>query len=140
MAMPVSGGARAGLSTRRIAQENMSSLQTLLHCLLISGGKYTTINHPHQSSTVLSTINNNNVIAGAYTDSANVEHGFTLQNGKVTTIDYPGAANTVVGQVNDNGAIAGTYYDSSYSTWEGFVLRNGTFTKISDPAASTQLW
>jgi hypothetical protein len=40
--------------------------------------------------------------------------------------------------VNDNGVIAGTYYDSSYHMWAGFVDINGTFRKVSDPAAPTE--
>jgi len=110
----------------------------VFHGFSYFGGIYTAINYPNEPSTIVSTINNNGVIAGAYLDSSNLEHGFIAQSGQFTRIDYPGAANTIVSQVNGNGVIAGTYYDSSFTTWEGFVVVNGRFQKISDPAASTQ--
>ena len=112
--------------------------QGIFHGFAYSGGKYIAINYPGQPSTVLSSINNKGVLAGGYTDASNVEHGFVEQGGKFTKVYYPGAAATIVSQVNDNGVVAGTYYDSSFSTWQGFVWVNGSFHRITDPAAPTQ--
>jgi hypothetical protein len=127
-----------GINIHGVVVGSYQDSSGVFHGFRYSGGKYTRLDYPHAQSTVVSSINNNGVISGAYTDSSNVEHGFTAQNGTFTTIDYPGAANTSVGQVNNNGIVSGTYYDSAFTTWTGFLLENGRFKKISDPAASTE--
>lgn len=128
-----------GINQNDVVVGSYQDSQGIFHGYVYTGGKYVAVNFPGQPSTVLSTINDNGVIAGAYTDSSNVEHGFVRANGKYRTLDYPGAANTIISQVNDNGVVAGTFYDASYSTWQGFVWINGTFSQpISDPATPTQ--
>jgi hypothetical protein len=49
----------------------------------------------------------NEEIVGAYTDSANARHGFTLIRGNFSTVDVPNATSARVARVNDLGQIVG---------------------------------
>ena len=61
-------------------------------------------------------INNSGTIAGFYTNSWDLEHGF--YDGK--SYDFPGAASTFVQGINDSNTIAGYYYINGESSFHGF--------------------
>lgn len=97
---------------------------------------YATIAFPHALSTSANGINNNNVIAGSYLDSASFQHGFTYNAGKYTRVDFPGASATAVLGINDNGDLVGVYQVPGPLNFHGFLRRDGQFHKINAPAAT----
>src|SRR4051812_8327338 len=64
---------------------------------------------PGAKSQIVFSINNHNVVAGSFRDSANVEHGFfgPLDGSNWTTFDAPfeGTTGTEARSINDHGAI-----------------------------------
>jgi YVTN family beta-propeller protein len=62
-----------------------------------------------------------------------VTHCFSLISGVFSTIDFPGATFTQAASINNVGEIVGSYNDSQ-GVGHGFLLSNGTFTSITDPA------
>lgn len=91
---------------------------------------------PNAVSTVTAAINNFGDIAGFYTDSSNVIHGFIDDNGTFTTVDPTGSTETELLGLNDNGIADG------FAVINGFqhgILYN-SLTKmftILDPLGST---
>jgi hypothetical protein len=53
--------------------------------------RFTTIDYPGSTETILFRINVSGQIVGAYFDGPNVVNGFLLQGGSFSTIDVPGA-------------------------------------------------
>ncbi len=108
-----------------------------------TNGDITTINVPgagtgDKQGTQPTSINASGVIAGMYTDSNSVYHGFIDANGTFTNpIDAPGAVATVPTSIDAAGDIAGVYADST-GLMHGFVrTAGGTITTFSAPGAST---
>ncbi|MGA7868364.1 MAG: PEP-CTERM sorting domain-containing protein, partial [Stellaceae bacterium] len=85
-------------------------------------------------ATTATAINNSGEIAGFYTDSAGVVHGFTDNAGMFTTIDPTGSTSTMLLGLNDNGLAVGTYIDAA-GVVHGllFDLNNDTFENVDDP-------
>src|SRR6266536_477518 len=87
--------------------------------------------------------NPNGAIAGYYTDSAFVSHGFLRdRNGGFTTFDAPGAG-TGAGQgtcsfaISPAGEITGYYFDGTNAT-HGFLRhQNGVITTFDVPGSGT---
>jgi hypothetical protein len=84
--------------------------------------------------TTATAINNAGTIAGFYTASNGVTHGFIDQAGTFTTIDPTGSTSTMLLGLNDNGFAVGTYTDSA-GVMHGllFDLNNDTFQNIDEP-------
>jgi hypothetical protein len=89
-------------------------------------------------------------IAGTYTDSNNVHHGFLRSPmGKFTTFDAPGAGNgSYEGtgcnsdcpiSLNDSGAIMGTYIDSNL-VYHGYLRTPDGKIVTVDPSGSDFTW
>jgi hypothetical protein len=80
-------------------------------------------------------LNSRGDIAGRYTDSANVMHGFVrTADGTVTSFDGPGAPlDTVTSGINARGYVVGAYV-SSDSVEHGFLRApDGTITSFDYP-------
>jgi hypothetical protein len=73
-------------------------------------------------------------MVGVYVDAGGIAHGFLLDRGVVTTIDVPGAVGvTQPFAIKNHGQIVGISSDGVRR--RGFLLRNGTFTRITPPGA-----
>ena len=93
---------------------------------------------PGAVATVAFGINNQNVIAGSYFDSAGVEHGFFGPlNGTYTTFDYGGTSiGTEPRAINDNGDLTGFAPDPSFAVGAEFLRQaNGTIVTIEKNGA-----
>jgi hypothetical protein len=89
------------------------------------------------------TLNENDTVAGAISDSNNVTYSFIrTSHGVVTTIidpsasEAPGAPGTEAFTINDAGIVSGLYGDSN-GVLHGFQWRNGAFTTFDAPGAGT---
>jgi uncharacterized membrane protein len=86
------------------------------HGFLLDDGKYYLIDYPGATDTVAYSINEHGTIAGTYTDSSGVDHGFVLKDfpekPKWQTVDAPGAQDTKVAAINENDTLAGTVTNS----------------------------
>ena len=73
-------------------------------------------------------------IAGNYTDSNAISHGFLrLGNGTVTApIDPAGSVNTYAIGLSLNNTFAGVYFDSS-GAFHAFLFAGGTYTPVNAP-------
>lgn len=81
-------------------------------------------------------INDNNEIAGWYSDSSRNMHGFLKSGSTFTPIDYPSAKNpygTSITGINNAGKMVGSYWDGSMS--HGFLYDHGSFTDFNFPGA-----
>lgn len=96
--------------------------------MLTSSG-YATLKYPGSFFTVLTGINQNNVIVGYYGNSyADFPKGFKYANGKFTLIKFPGAAATMPSAIHDNGVVVGTYVVGNFENPpHGFMFQNGTY-------------
>ena len=82
---------------------------------------YTTIDVPGATSTSAFGISDSGNVAGGYTDSSGVSHGFLMTGSTVTTVDYPGAGGTTHPySANDSGEVVGIYHVCMFS-W--FLVR-----------------
>ena len=83
-------------------------------------------------------INNAGTVAGSYTDTSAVSHGFSLSNGTYTPVTYSGpdvSGTWVDGGINDAGDIVGEYQTTS-GACNGFLLSSGTYTPLTYPTAT----
>jgi YVTN family beta-propeller protein len=71
-------------------------------------------------------------IVGAYVDSGNHIHGFSLANGKFTTVDVPNSTFTWITGINPEGDFVGFYFDQG-GNQHGFVERDGSFMTVEVP-------
>jgi hypothetical protein len=86
----------------------------------------------HYDGTIVQDINNAGVVAGLFTDSNGVVHGFTKSGDQYQTFDVPGADFTAVQGINSQGDLSGVY--RSGGVRHGFVLlRNGRLITIDVP-------
>ena len=110
-----------------------------LHGFLKDKEAFTVIDFPGAAATLVSRINAQEQIVGAYSKEGNtpafaLPHGFLLQDGAFTRIDFPGARRTQPFGINDRGQIAGGYFDAE-GVSQSFLLDNGTFSTIDLPGA-----
>lgn len=116
------------------------ALLLLIACMPIvmaqGGGTYTQIDVPGAIGTVGYAVNSAGDVAGIYTDSSYVQHGFVLSGGTYTTIDYPGASGTELFGLNDVGQVVGT---TATTPTLGFLydIHTQTFTTVSYPGATS---
>jgi hypothetical protein len=97
--------------------------QKFVSFLRSGSGKYVILSLPGAINFTANAINDSQQIAGWYTDSSNVSHGYIRQaDGTFTFLDEPDAASlgTFVNAMNNSGAVTGYYYDSQFSS-HGFV-------------------
>jgi hypothetical protein len=105
-------------------------------------GSFVTVDPPGSTSTAPSAITPDGTIAGYYSDTGGVQHGFLrTPGGSFTTVDPPGSTLTYINSVAPSGEIVGVYCDTAYCASQGgfaqnhgFVLAsNGTFTRFDAP-------
>jgi probable HAF family extracellular repeat protein len=88
--------------------------------MIYKSGKCTTVNFPGAASTSAKSMNKKGQIAGWYTDTKGVFHGFVKTGKTYQTLNYPGATNTLAFHLNDQGRVAGWYQDTA-GVDHGFV-------------------
>jgi hypothetical protein len=104
-----------------------------------NAGSYTFFDVPgvdkvNNVGTIVSDISNAGVVAGAFTDSHGVFHGFTKTGDHYQTFDVPGANYTFLQGINNQGDVCGIYHIGAVR--HGFVLlRNGKLITIDVPGA-----
>ena len=104
------------------------------------GGEIITFDPPGSVYTTPTSINAIGAIAGLYTDSSDLVHGFLrYPDGTITSFDPPDSTYTAAVSINRDAAIAGFYYDSR-SDIHGFVRApDGAITTFDiTRATSTQ--
>ena len=103
------------------------------HGWILTPHSYATLDFPGSNSTSLSGINKWNVIVGsALNPTTGRSYGFKHANGTFTKIKFPNAVQTTTTAINDNGVIVGGYeLGSSENPWYGYILKHGTFKKLS---------
>jgi hypothetical protein len=131
-----------------------SQFQAFVSLPFYEGAKNIIFSVTNSVSTFCYGINDFNVAAGTYQDSAGVSQGFVrTAEGAITTIDAPGAATTpgsepcpvqaggtpiagtTVEGINNLGDVSGHFFDTSYNE-HGFMLSHtGKFTQIDVPGA-----
>jgi uncharacterized membrane protein len=91
--------------------------------------------------TTPTSINVNGVVAGWYSDSAYMAHGFVrLGNGQITEFDPPGLVGTFAVSINLRGQIVGhaSLVDGSSATTHGFLRSpNGAIFQFDVPGATS---
>jgi len=82
--------------------------------------------------------NSTHEVAGDFTDSDGVTHGFVLSKGVFTTVDVPGAAFTQINGINAPGRLAGTYSETGdlEENARGYFSSKGDFDTIHPPQSS----
>jgi hypothetical protein len=148
------GEALCGFVIQNTPPFNVPPVQSQGFVSLRNGAKTEIFSVKNSVQTFCEDINDFNIAAGSYQDSAGVWHGFTrTTDGTITTIDAPGAsttpgsepcpvqdgqggttvAGTLVHGINKFGDISGHFFDTSYNE-HGFVLSHtGKFTQIDFP-------
>jgi hypothetical protein len=76
------------------------------------------------------------VVAGYYSDTGGVQHGFLRSsNGVFTTFDPPGSISTYPTSINAAGKITGFYSNANFSTYGFIRTPDGTFITLDLPSA-----
>jgi hypothetical protein len=96
-----------------------------------SGSNFIYVTPPGSQSTSGGYVNDSNDVAGVYSDTSGVQHGFVYSAGRYTTFDMPEPATgvTVTG-FNNNGRVVGSYTSSADSLEHGFIYNGSTVTSI----------
>ena len=120
---------------------------TNFHGIVLSGSKVVQVDYPtgQDKSTWLYGINKWGSIVGSYVTWINgnfTTGAFKLQNGKFLPVKYPSAISTDALSINDNGVIVGRYSNTESANpevhYHGFILQNGVYKSIDDPAGTSQ--
>jgi len=93
---------------------------------------FTPYNYPKATSTTVAGISNDGQLAGSYTDTSAVTHGFKWKDNHFANIDVPSALLTQVSGINVAGNMVGWYRDSS-NVMQGFFFKQGTIKTITVP-------
>jgi len=107
------------------------------HGYELSGGKFTAINFPSSTSTLVLGINNSGEVIGFWGNAAGDQGSFTLIGGTYAALpNYSGAApgQTFAVGINSAGDIVGWYNDPS-GVSHGFLLSGGTYTSFDPPGS-----
>lgn len=72
-------------------------------------------------------------IAGSFTDSKNVSHGFLLFQGRLTTFMFPGSSSTTVTDMSRNGIIVGDFSVAGDPRGHHYMVHAGGFHEIKLP-------
>jgi uncharacterized membrane protein len=117
-------------------------IATFLFVLAISSAlfatdyRYSRIDVPNSSLTVVRGINARGDILGSYVGLDGVGHDFLLRNGIFSNIVYPGGTGAARA-MNARGDIVGGFGDAEGG--HAFLLRDGKLTKIDYPGASSTI-
>jgi hypothetical protein len=95
---------------------------------------FTTIDVPGAAATDANG-NSTNAIAGDYTDSGGVTHGYMLRGGTFKAIDVPSGVFTSVNGINAPGQITGTYVDAGGRVHCFFSNDGSSFTTLTPPGS-----
>jgi probable HAF family extracellular repeat protein len=101
------------------------------HAFLLKDGQYTSIEYPGAADTLGSATNTQGDIVGNAIMSDGTRSGFLLKSGTFTPITVTGQPNFGLGGINDAGDMVGS------ADGIGFLLHNGTATRIVFPHAAT---
>lgn len=106
------------------------------HGFVLYSGTLTQIDYPGAAGTSLNGINDSGIIVGDYWTASNHNYvGFELNAGTFTTIMQPGSLWTMPQGINNSDVVTGAY--GTDGAWNGFVLRNGTYTTLNDPLGTS---
>ncbi len=72
-------------------------------------------------------------IAGTFSDSKNVSHGFLLYQGRLTTFRFPGSSGTTVTDMSRNGIIVGDFTVAGDPREHHYMVHAGGFHEITLP-------
>lgn len=92
---------------------------------------FTTLTPPGAISATGGFVNDKGQVAGTYTDTSNIQHGFIWQAGAYTSFDMPEQAqpySTIVTAINDSGRVVGTYTSASTGQTHAFLYNGATVT------------
>ncbi len=105
------------------------------------GSAYSFFSVPGASGfgTYASGINDRGQIAGFYSDSSGVRHGFLKEGAAITIIDVPGARDTLFYSINNQGDMVGYYGNRTVPVRHGLLLRRGRVITVDYPGA-TNTW
>ena len=104
----------------------------LSSALFAADYRYTSIDVPNSSLTIIRAINARGDIVGNYVGTDGVGHDFLRHDGVYSNLDYPGGAGSVKA-MNARGDIVGVLDDADGG--HGFLFRDGKLTKIDFPGA-----
>lgn len=100
-----------------------------------SNGSYGDLDYPGGQFTQPNGINNNGMIAGAFSDGIG-EHGFVFYKGQWAKVDYPGTNGTTQALgISDAGMVVG--FSTANEPYTYFLDESGTFKVINDSSASS---
>ncbi len=100
-----------------------------------SGGKYQIFSVPGAVRAVIERINDTGMMAGGYSDSSLIWHGFVDNAGVITTIDVPDSKATVAQGITEAGDVVGIYVDNGPGFQHGFVKSGDVFTTLDPPGS-----
>jgi hypothetical protein len=84
-------------------------------------------------------VNDLGQVVGAFTPSSSFNlSAYVYQSGSFTTLNVPGAVSSEAVGINNAGDIVGDYTDAKGRS-HGFLLHNGVYATIDDPAAGQNL-
>ncbi len=90
---------------------------------------FITLAPPSAKSVVGGFINDAGTVAGAYTDTSGLRHGYVYQSGAYTVFDMPEAASAIaVTGINNNGRVVGTYESAADGKQHAFLYNGSTVT------------
>jgi uncharacterized membrane protein len=112
----------------------------LLPVPICAGGsfKFTTVDVPGATSTILYGNNDVGQIVGAHSNGGGFQ-GFLLSNGTFSGFNDPDGSVTSATRINNSGDIVGTLIRSSDSRQVGFLLSGGVYTTLRYPGAEMTL-
>lgn len=109
----------------------------VFHGFLFDKGVYTTIDVPGALQTSVLDINARGQILGVYLDAGGTTRAYLrTAKGSLTTFAFPDAVMTVPFGINNRGHVVGYYLDAD-QVRHGFLFKNGTYTTIDHPLASS---
>jgi probable HAF family extracellular repeat protein len=92
---------------------------------------FITLTPPSAKSVVGGYINDAGTVAGAYTDTSGLRHGYVYQAGAYKTFDMPEAASAIaVTGINNSGRVVGTYEGSADGMQHAFLYNGSTVTSF----------
>jgi hypothetical protein len=108
-----------------------------------AGGQFVTFDPPASTSTTPTGITPDETIAGYYTDTGGVQHGFLRDlKGGFATFDPPGSTSTTPTSISPNVDVAGVYCDTAACPRNhGFVrAKQGSIATFDAPGSGSSLF
>ncbi len=110
----------------QVVAQSFDANNNILANYLVDGSAVTTLGYPGASRTIAHAINSSGTVAGHFTDSSGVVHGFTYDSATSTysgPIDAPGRAATLLIGINDAGTVVGATPSPSGTVYLGLTGR-----------------